>query len=247
MKRFRSYPRKLKRTKNTSNKLRQVLIVLFLVLINAIIMFNVYGKRISEKAEILVSEEIDEVVYEFFNELITNDVINKKNINDILEITRNSEGEILTVNYDLEKTYTILTLVSKILKQGLLDFQKGKVNVHYDNRYLKTSPYGMIMEVPLFISSKNIFLNNLGPRIPVLISFNETLLTNVKTKVTNYGLNNALLEIYITVEMQKLIITPIKKSQDKFHYDILVASLVVNGRVPDVYGGIYENGSAILN
>ena len=247
MKRFRSYHRKLKRTKNTSNKLRQVLIVLFLVLINAIIMFNVYGKKISEKAEILVSEEVDEVVYEFFNELITNDVINKKNINDILEITRNSEGEILAVNYDLEKTYTILTLVSKILKQGLLDFQKGKVNVHYDDRYLKTSPYGMIMEVPLFISSKNIFLNNLGPRIPVLISFNETLLTNVKTKVTNYGLNNALLEIYITVEMQKLIITPIKKSQDKFQYDILVASLVINGRVPDVYGGIYENGSAILN
>ena len=106
---------------------------------------------------------------------------------------------------------------------------------------------GLILKVPLFLGSDNIFLNNIGPRIPIVVNFNETFLTNVKTKVTNYGFNNALLEVYITVEMQKLMITPLKKDNSKFHYNILVSSLVVNGSVPEFYGGTYESSSGILD
>ena len=55
------------------------------------------------------------------------------------------------------------------------------------------------------------------------------------------------MELYITVEIQKLIITPIKKNEEKFYYDILIGALVVNGRMPNFYGGNYESNSQILD
>lgn len=236
---------KNKNSKNTMSKI--LFIVFFCVITCTIIFYNLYSNKVSKDINIVVNEKIDKILYLFFNDLITEEVINKESVNNLLEITRNSKDEILTVNYDLEKTYKVLSDVSKILKQGIIDLENGRIDVKLYDKYLGTSPNGLVLNVPLFLSSNNVFLNSLGPKIPILISFNETLLTNVKTRVTNYGLNNALLEIYITVEMQKLIITPVNKDNDKFSYDILIGALVVNGSVPNVYGGLYESGSNIFD
>lgn len=234
-----------KSNRNAINKL--IFIVFFCIVIFTIVLFNIYSNGTTDKALILTNQKLDKVLNQFFSDLITSDVINKRSVNNILEITKNNKGEILTVNYDLEKSYKILTDVSKILKDGINSLENGDIDIEIYDKYLKKGKNGLILNVPLFLDKNNIFINNLGPKIPILINFNETLLTNIKTKVTNYGFNNALLEVYITVEMHKLIITPITKEEDKFHYDILIGALVVNGSVPEFYGGTYESNSNILD
>ena len=231
--------------KNTMNKM--IFIVFFCVLLTSLLLVNSYGNKTSEKAITLVNEKIDKIIYTFFSDLITNDVINKKSVNNILIVSKNSKGEIITVDYDLEKTYKILTIVSNILKDGINDLENGKIDVKLYDKYLESNKNGLVLYIPFLLASNNIFVHNLGPKLPVLVSFNENLLTNIKTKVTNYGFNNALLEIYITVEMQKLIISPISKDEKKFSYDILIGAVVVNGSVPNFYGGKYENTSNILD
>lgn len=242
MRRLRTHK---KTTKNTITKI--LFIVFFCILICSITLFNLYAKNVSMKATTLINEKLDTIIYQFFNELITNDVINQDSVNEILEINKNKNDEILSVNYDLEKTYKILTDVSSILKKGIIDLENGKIDVTDRDNYLIESKHGLIMNIPLFLGSNNVFLVNIGPKIPVLINFNQTLLTNIRTKVTNYGFNNALLEIYITVEMQKLIITPIVKDNNNFYYDILIGAVVINGRVPEFYGNEYIKNSSILD
>ena len=233
------------KNKNTINKI--MLIVFFLSLILAIVLFNNYGKNITDESVELINQKTDKIIYDFFNDLITDDIINKENVNNILDITKNKRDEILTVNYDLEKSYKMLTILSSVLKKAIIDLENGKIDVEDYDKYLTSSKNGLVLNIPLFLNSDNIFINNLGPRIPVLINFNENLLTNLKTKVTNYGFNNALLEVYVTVEMQKLIITPVKKYDDKFYYEILIGAIVVNGSVPEFYGSSYESASSILS
>lgn len=242
MKRMRTFK---KNNKNTIVKL--LIIVFFCIFINALILFNVYSRKMSDSVIILVNEKLDKVLYQFFNELITDEIINNNTVNELLKITKNNKDEILTVNYDIEKTYSILTKVSNVLKNSINNLENGQIDVTMYDKYLENNHNGLLLNVPFYLKSNNIFLNNLGPKIPVLINFNETLLTNVKTKVTNYGVNNALLEIYITVELKKLIITPIKKDEDVFKYDILIGALVVNGKVPEFYGSSYENSSNLFN
>ncbi len=224
----------------------KMIIVFFCVLILSIFLVKSYGNKMSEGIFTLADQKTDKILYQFFSDLITDDVINEKSINNIMKIIKNDKGEILTVDYDLEKTYKLLTDISEILKTGISNLENGHIDVSVYDNYLESSNNGLIMKVPIFLTSKNPFINNLGPKIPIIINFNETLLTNVKTKVTEYGFNNALLEIYVTVEMQKTIITPLKVIDDKFNYDILIGALVVNGVVPNFYSGNYEALSSIF-
>ncbi len=229
----------------TINKI--LFIVFFCLILNTIILYNIYTKLTSNNAFILINQKLDKIINQFFSDLITDDVINKDSVSNILVITKNNNDEILAVNYNLEKTYAILTNVTNILEKGLSDLENGKIDVTIYDKYIKSGDGNLILNIPLFLGINNIFLNNLGPRIPIGINFNETLLTNIKTKVTNYGFNNALLEIYVTVEMEKLIITPLKKDENKFLYDILVGAVVVNGSVPEFYGDAYESAFGILD
>lgn len=236
------------RNKNKLNTMNSLMfIVFFCVLVTALFLFNIYTSKVTPKITTVVNQKLDTIIYDFFNELITADVINSNSVNDILEITKNDKGEILTVNYNLEKTYTILTEVAAILKKGINDLENGKIDVSYYDKYLVNTHHNLVMNVPLFLGTNNVFLNSIGPKVPVLIDFNETLLTNIKTKVTNYGFNNALLEIYIIVDMQKLIITPVKEDNNKFEYEILIGALVVNGSVPEFYGDEIISSSHILD
>lgn len=235
----------LKKKKNTMNL--KIFIVFFCIITTSILLTNWYGNRMSEKVSILINEKIDKVLYQFFSDLITNDVINIKSVGNLLSISRNSKDEIIAVDYDLEKSYKILSDISNILKESINDLENGKIDVKIYDKYLESGKNGLILNIPFFLNSNNIFLNNMGPKIPVVINFNETVLTNIKTKVTNYGFNNALLELYLTVEMEKLIITPIQKDEKKFSYDILIGALVVNGSVPEFYGGYYESQKGILD
>jgi len=242
MRRFKSYKNK---KLNTMNKL--LFIVFFCIIFSSIILFNIYSEKLTNKSSILIDEKLDKILYQFFSDLITDDVINGESVNNLLEINQNSNGDILSVDYNLEKTYKILTDTSKILKDSLINLENGKMDVLIYDKYLENNKNGLVMNIPLFLGSENIFLNNLGPKIPVIINFNGALLTNIKTKVTNYGFNNALLEIYITVELDKLIITPVVKDEEKFYYDILIGALVVHGSVPEFYGDLYETNSNILD
>ena len=52
-----------------------------------------------------------------------------------MEINKNNKGEILSVNYDLEKTYTILTDVTKVLKDALINLESGKIDVSMYNKW----------------------------------------------------------------------------------------------------------------
>lgn len=240
--------RRFKRIKNPKNTMKfLIFIVFFCVIINTFILFDIYSKKVTEKSVIIIQKKLDKIIYQFFTDLITDDVINMNSTNDLLTINKNSNGEIVSVNYNLEKTYKLLTKTSSVIKKALVDLENGKIDVVDCDNYLENNKNGLVLNIPLFLSSNNIFLNNIGPRIPIVINFNGALLTNVKTKVTNYGFNNALLEIYITVEMEKLVITPVRKDEGKFYYDILIGAVVVNGSVPNFYGGSYESNSKILD
>ena len=94
------------------------------------------------------------------------------------------------------------------------------------------------------MTSKYALISNLGPKVYLKINFVGTLLTNIKTKITNYVLNICLVELYVTVELTDQLVTPVEKHESKINYDVLIASKIINGRVPTFYGdSIVKEGS----
>lgn len=239
--------RKFKSKKYNKKTIAKMLVIVFLVSgVFSTILFNYYGKKNTQKLLSLTHHKIEKVTYQFFSDLITDDVINKDSTKDIFKVVKNSDNEIISVDYDMENTYKLLTNISDILKSSINKFENGKLDIEVDDYYLKHDKYGQYLLVPVFFGSDNMFIASWGPKIPVYFHFTGSLLTNIKTKVTEYGFNNALLEIYVTVKINEQITTPVVKKIDTIDYDILINAIVVNGRVPEFYPNGLESNSNIL-
>ena len=106
---------------------------------------------------------------------------------------------------------------------------------------------GIMIEVPFFLNSNWSLLTNLGPRIPVKIELIGSVKTNIKTNVKNYGINNALVEIYSVTTININIVTPGKSQDYILDYDILLDTKLVEGRVPYLYGSNFTSEKIVQN
>ena len=180
----------------------------------------------------------------FLSNNINYDLLKDDVMKDIIVINKNKDGEILYVTYDMDQAYFALEVVTQELESAISELEHGENNINLKN--IISGKNGIALKMPMFINSKDMFLSNLGPSIYVPINFVGSVLTNIKTKITDYGINNALVEIYVTVVLDTNLISPVVEKSNKINYDVLVASTVVNGRVPEVYGGLIQSKSNSL-
>ena len=204
-------------------------IVLFFIVMNTLYLLNNFNKKINPKLENVVNMDIDKKIENIITEYSLKE--DYETIKDILIINKNKEDEIINIDYNLQALYNFSSHITDELKK---DLYEGK-NKDSFNMWI---PYGM--------TSDNIFFSNLGPKIPVKVKFIGSILTGVKSKIKAYGINNSLIEVYTKVDISTLVITPVSRKRVNRNYEILVASKIIEGKVPQIYGGIMEKESNIV-
>lgn len=214
--------------KNLGNKLFiKILGTSISILIFSLIFFNYIDKRISPKlnhvAKITLNKKLKNVASDF---LKSSSLDNE----DILKYTKNSEGEITTINFNQQAIYGMANKLTLSIKNELTDA---------NNRLLLNIPIGMASNSP--------FLNNFGPKIPIGIQYIDTVFTQVKTNIQAYGINNALIEIYLDISLTYEIISPVTKENEELKYSLLIDSVIVNGVVPNLYGKTFESKTVFFN
>ena len=190
------------------------LITFLISLFLFIIIFSLYSKKLNPKLndyiDFLVKDEIYKKVIK------SNNFITNEEVNDILYIDKNKSNEIVYLDYDIDKTYKLLNKYIDSLKK---DNSKSK-----------------ILTVPFFIASDNIIISSLGPKIKFKYEIIDNVKGKIKTKVTDFGVNNALVEMYFELEIGYLVVIPMNKKESVLKTEILISSKVINGKVPTFYG-----------
>lgn len=179
-----------------------------------IIIFSLYSEKLNPKLndyiDFLVKDEIYKKVIK------SNNFITNEEVNDILYIDKNKSNEIVYLDYDIDKTYKLLNKYIDSLKK---DNSKSK-----------------ILTVPFFIASDNIIISSLGPKIKFKYEVIDNVKGKIKTKVTDFGVNNALVEMYFELEIGYLVVIPMNKKESVLKTEILISSKIINGKVPTFYG-----------
>lgn len=220
-----------------------VILDIALIFFFTYILFSGYSKLVSKKLIDVAYVKLNEFMDYFLSNKINYDLFKGDNLKDIIVINKNSDGEILYVSYDMDKSYKVLDLVTKELEDNINDLENGNVS---NTQNISGGKNGILLKLPMFIGN-NAIISNLGPKIYVPINFVGSILTNLKTKIADYGINNALVEIYVTVKLSTNIISPTSSKAEVIDYDVLIASVVVNGRVPSIYGGLIQSKSSGLS
>ena len=107
--------------------------------------------------------------------------------------------------------------------------------------FKKQDSDGIVLALPFGIVSDSVLFSNLGPNIPVSIHFIDSVLSQVKTNVTDYGINNVLLEVYLNVKISYEIVSPVMEEEKTLEYQLLMDSKVIQGVVPNWFSGAYQS------
>lgn len=235
------------------NKKLKILILIFIFLFFSIIFsLNFINMKVNpvllDYAE-LESRKIASIV---INNAVSKNVTENIDIDELFLITRDSNGEIKTIDFNPITVNKILTQTTNSVQVNLKYIEQGKVElldlstselIDYDLDKLKQ---GIIYEIPSGVIFSNSFLANIGPTIPVKFSLVGDIVSYINTKVTDYGINNALIEVNIVLELSEQVILPFVSNKIEINTSIPVALKLIQGGVPNYYlSGIDKNSTSI--
>ena len=220
----------------TRKKINYFKIEIFLFILGVIIitcfLFFTFNKKASPKLSHVANLEFTKVINK-----IASDYHSLLDIpfDNLFTVTLNDKKEIAN-----KITNELLESINNASQNEYSNYLKNDLNYHQNNTVLLMLPIGMV--------SNYVFLNNLGPRLPIIFHFVNSVFTNVKTKMTNYGINNALVEIYLEVSLNYELITPVNFENKNINFNIMLGSKIINGTVPNWYGNeLITQSSSVKN
>lgn len=198
----------------------------------------------------LESRKIASIV---INNAVSKNVTQNISIDELFLITKDTNGDIKTMDFNPITVNKILTQITNGVQVNLKYIEQGKIELldlstnsllDYDIDKLKQ---GIIYEIPTGVIFGNSFLANIGPTIPVKFSLVGDIVSYVNTKITDYGINNALIEINIVLELSEQVILPFITNKIKIETSIPVALKLVQGNIPKYYlNGVQNSPSLAL-
>lgn len=206
-----------------------------------------FNKRVTPKLLQIAEVSINKLNETILTNYKVKDIYPQVNLEDAIVLTKNNKEEIISVDFKLENVYKALSIITGYLQKSVEDQRTRNDVLKYYNEDLSSTLDSIILSIPMGVVSDKIYLANLGPRIPVKVSYMGYVASSVRIKLEDYGINNVLISIYIDCFITNSFITPSIEKEINHEYNILVASKIIQGIVPEYYGGVMEAKSNILN
>lgn len=168
--------------------------------------------------------------------------------NDIYDIVKDDSNEIKNIVYD---SAVINDLINSITDRvynmfNMLEYgDLSKLNIR--ENILTTGVNdkdGIVIEIPSGVVTDNYLLSNLGPKIPIKLSLTGEYESYITTDVVEYGINNAMVTVYINVKVSEQITMPFVNDKVVIENKIPIFMSLVNGTIPNYFiGGFSKNSN----
>ncbi len=231
-------------------KVKLIFWMLIAVIVSSFFLLLLLGKRSSDALYNYINAETKRFTSNVINSVV-NDTISEDIENELFTTQKNTKGEIETLDYDTKKVNKILSSITNKIQKRLTNLEEGDLkNLRIsDNFKLKNNnslKNGILCKVPMGSLRGNTLLINLGPNIPLKISFIGQVQSNLNTKITNYGINNLVLQVDVQVEIEQYITMPIMSKKSTLKITAPLTIKIIQGVVPNYYlTGLEKNSNAI--
>lgn len=185
------------------------------------VIMNVAENEIKRIATETIHESVDENIAKIdMKEIITN--------NKGSEGTSSSYSFNPAVYSELRANITNDIQDKLGIKQGN-PFKTGSTKIN-DEQYKSVVYY-----IPLGVVTGNNLLSNYGPEIPVKMSVIGNVESDLRTKLTNAGINNVYYELIVDFDVNIQIVIPSFTKETKVSQEVTVGSLLIEGDVPSYF------------
>lgn len=208
---------------------------------------GVFGKKLIEYAEVEVARIARYVV----NYSVTTENIKELEFNNLFIVSKNKDDEIQTVDFDPVVVNNVLNSITETIIRHFKAIEEGNLDVidlsegFLINTEIDKLKQGIIAEIPIGVVTGNALLSNLGPKLPVKLSIAGEIESYIGTEVKYYGINNALITVYVNIGVSQQIYMPIAVGRVVISQKIPIAIKMMQGIVPNSYFGDLNSSSII--
>lgn len=223
-------------------KLNIFIIIIIICIVVSIIILNIFSKKVLPIFMEYAISEMKNISTITINNAVKNEINNFDN--NMLYITKNKDNEIQMIDFDSNKVNKMLISITQSVLDNLNKMDINENNASFEKINLNEK---LIYEIPLGVISNNIFLSNFGPKIPVKLNIIGDVVSNIKSDIKEYGINNALIQISISISITEKIIIPFMSDTINVKTDIPISLKIMQGNIPSYYGGFFSKNSGILS
>lgn len=220
-------------------------------IICSIIFIKILSNKIGPVYLDIAEKEVKKLVILVINNSINDDVINEIGNNELFDIVKNNNNEIVLIDYNSMNVNKYLALVVRNVSNNLDLIENGKYNLlsfdleGYDNKLLNK---GIISNIPFGSLLGLNLLSNVGPRVPVKFNLIKDVSGGIDTKISEYGINNAYMEVLVKVKVNVNINLLFLSRTINIECSVPISMKIIQGNIPNFYtGGINSTFGYIEN
>ncbi|MGG1660446.1 sporulation protein YunB [Brevibacillus sp. NRS-1366] len=202
---------------------RRIFATTLFVIIGLFVLFVVAEKRIEPTLMLIAQSKADQVAKLAITDAVTKRLTQQGvDFNEVVIMEKDEAGSIKAVNFNFREYSRIVGETTARIQNRLKEFEQDNV---------KTT-------VPLGLATKNVFLEHLGPDIPVSFVPIGAVKTRLETGMKQAGINMVLVTVYIYVEVDLRVIIPFATKQQTVTTQIPITEALIVGKVPNY---LYNN------
>lgn len=226
---------------------KKISLVFIFCLIISFFCVSLLGKKVNSILLNYLNLEVERVTSNVIHSTV-NDILAEGLTQELFIVSKNTLDEIEMIDYNSKEVNMLLSDINQQVYSKLKKLEEGDVKEFDLSSSLLGNGFqsvknGIVCEIPLGSLTGNGFLNNLGPVVPIKMSFLGQVSSHLRTKVTSYGINNLYLEVFVDIDVKERISLPKSSNDVSFHIEAPLSIKIISGSVPDYYGGIVGKNS----
>jgi sporulation protein YunB len=191
-------------------------------------LMDIAEKETKRIANLIIDSSVDQ-------QILKGDI----DVNNLIKVEKDESGKISSIEFDAAVVQHVLAKTNDSVQKSLRAAMEGNLHeLEFGGEEIKPKEpkeKGIIYYIPLGQATNNTLLGNLGPRIPVRFYVIGNVASGVKEKIQPFGINNALVEIFIEIEVNVQVVIPFATKTATVSSDIPIAMQVISGEVPNFY------------
>ena len=225
-----------------------IIIIIIFLYIGVLVFFKIFNNRIKPLFLDIANSECRKMATLIINDAVSRQITSSLTADNLFNMSFDNKGNVTSIDLNSVIVNKVLTNITnaailnlKLLEEGKIDLLElpDSMMVSYD---LNDLDKGIIYRIPTGVVFGNTILSNIGPKIPVKFSLIGSVNSNINTKITNYGINNALIEVYVDLSVELEVILPIMTDEIIVTSSIPIAVKLIQGSIPEYYSnGLSSN------
>lgn len=220
----------------------RISIIIFIIVVGifcSYTLISVFSNKVSDIFMSYAESETTKLMTLVINKSVTKQMANSFDDKLLFDIVKDAAGNIKLIDFNSLEVNKTLNMITNLVALNLKMIEEGNIemvdifdNSEYDVSKLKK---GVIYEIPMGAVTKSSLIANLGPKIPVRMHIIGDVVSNLETNVKEYGINNALIEIGVSVSVNSLVNLPFVSKKITVSTVIPLSLKLIQGNIPSYY------------